>query len=85
MMKESRSVTQIIHIIKEWDPFQAGPDFYETEAAEIVQAVYTEDDAERLGEAIQTVFEVSFDQTAPLSECKRLAERLLVIKDSSSC
>lgn len=29
--------------------------FYETEAAEIVQAVYTEDDAERLGEAIQTV------------------------------
>nr|MDH3153416.1 YugE family protein [Bacillus licheniformis] len=75
----------MIHIIKEWDPFQAGPDFYETEAAEIVQAVYTEDDAERLGEAIQTVFEVSFDQTPPLSECKRLAERLLVIKDSSSC
>ncbi|RCK12595.1 DUF1871 family protein [Bacillus licheniformis] len=66
---------QIIHIIKEWDPFQAGPDFYETEAAEIVQAVYTEDDAERLGEAIQTVFEVSFDQTLPLSECKRLADR----------
>ncbi|WP_268412202.1 DUF1871 family protein [Bacillus licheniformis] len=38
-----------------------------------------------MGEAIQTVFEVSFDQTLPLSECKRLAERLLVIKDSSSC
>ncbi len=85
MMKESQAAAQIIHIIKEWDPFQAGPDFYETEAAEIVQAVYTENDAERLGEAIQSVFEVSFDQTLLLAKCKQLAERLLAIKDSSSC
>ncbi len=84
-MKESQAAAQIIHIIKEWDPFQAGPDFYETEAAEIVQAVYTEDDAGQLGKTIQTVFEVSFDHVLPLETCIKLAERLLVIKDSSSC
>ncbi|MDE1376859.1 DUF1871 family protein [Bacillus licheniformis] len=38
-----------------------------------------------MGEAIQSVFEVSFDQTLPLAKCKQLAERLLAIKDSSSC
>lgn len=72
-------------MIKKWDPFQAGGDFYETEAAEIVQAVYTEDDPERLGKAIQTIFDVSFDKELPLEDCKKLAERLLVIKDSSTC
>ncbi|MEC3606153.1 DUF1871 family protein [Bacillus glycinifermentans] len=84
-MEESQAAAQIIQMIKKWDPFQAGGDFYETEAVEIVQAVYTEDDPERLGKAIQTIFDVSFDKELPLEDCKKLAERLLVIKDSSTC
>ncbi|MFN2744053.1 MULTISPECIES: DUF1871 family protein [Bacillus] len=84
-MKESQAAAQIVQMIKEWDPFSAGADFYETEAAEIVQAVYTEDDRNRLGKAIQAVFEVSFDETLPLEECIKMADRLLVLKDSSSC
>ncbi|MCF7616810.1 YugE family protein [Bacillus sonorensis] len=84
-MEESQAAVQIIQTVKKWDPFQAGQDFYETEAAEIVQAVYTEDDPEQLGKTIQAVFEVSFDQVLPLEDCIKLAEKLLVIKDSSTC
>ncbi len=34
----------MIKIIAKWDPFKYGEEFYETEAVDVVQAVYDEDD-----------------------------------------
>ncbi|MDA7028074.1 DUF1871 family protein [Bacillus sp. CLL-7-23] len=76
---------EMIQLIKKWDPFEIGPDGYETEAAEIVQFVYAEDNAEQLGQSIHTIFDLSFDQSLALRDCIQLAEQLLIIKNASSC
>ncbi|PRR91718.1 DUF1871 family protein [Bacillus atrophaeus] len=84
-MEESQAVREMMKIISKWDPFKYGEEFYETEAVDIVQAVYTKENPQALAESIQDIFEASFEQILPLDNCMKVAERLLIIKDSSSC
>ncbi|MED0797656.1 YugE family protein [Bacillus inaquosorum] len=84
-MEESQAVREMIKIIAKWDPFKYGEGFYETEAVDVVQAVYDEDDPDVLAKSIQHIFEVSFEQTLPIDSCREVAGQLLFIKDSSSC
>ncbi|WP_316274145.1 YugE family protein [Bacillus halotolerans] len=84
-MEESQAVREMINVIVKWDPFKYGEDFYETEAVDVVQAVYDEDDPEVLAKSIQHIFEASFEQTLPIDSCRNVAGQLLFIKDSSSC
>ncbi|WP_438420485.1 DUF1871 family protein [Bacillus siamensis] len=84
-MEESQAVMEMMKIIAKWDPFKYGEEFYETEAVDIVQAVYREDRAGKLAEAIQDIFEVSFEQKLPIEDCQKAAGQLLLIKESSSC
>ncbi|WP_276730814.1 DUF1871 family protein [Bacillus sp. (in: firmicutes)] len=84
-MEESQAVREMIKIISKWDPFKYGEEFYETEAVDIVQAVYDEDDPDVLAKSIQHIFEASFEQTLPIDNCREVAGQLLFIKDSSSC
>ncbi|MCY8947713.1 DUF1871 family protein [Bacillus atrophaeus] len=84
-MEESQAVREMMKIISKWDPFKYGEEFYETEAVDIVQAVYTKENPQKLAESIQDIFEASFEQILPLDNCMKVAERLLIIKDSSSC
>ncbi|AFJ63305.1 hypothetical protein ACI5QL_03191 [Bacillus velezensis] len=84
-MEESQAVMEMMKIIAKWDPFKYGEDFYETEAVDIVQAVYSEDRADKLAAAIQDIFEASFEQKLPIEGCQKAAEQLLSIKESSSC
>ncbi|ADP33634.1 DUF1871 family protein [Bacillus atrophaeus] len=84
-MEESQAVREMMKIISKWDPFKYGEEFYETEAVDIVQAVYTKENPQELAESIQDIFEASFEQILPLDNCMKVAERLLIIKDSSSC
>lgn len=84
-MEESQAVREMINVIAKWDPFKYGEDFYETEAVDVVQAVYDEDDPEVLAKSIQHIFEASFEQTLPIDSCRNVAVQLLFIKDSSSC
>ncbi|MDY7432948.1 YugE family protein [Bacillus sp. V26] len=84
-MEESQAVREMINVIAKWDPFKYGEDFYETEAVDVVQAVYDEDDPEVLAKSIQHIFEASFEQTLPVDSCRNVAGQLLFIKDSSSC
>lgn len=66
-MEESQAVREMIKIIAKWDPFKYGEEFYETEAVDVVQAVYDEDDPDVLAKSIQQIFETSFEQTAPIA------------------
>ncbi|UTL71844.1 YugE family protein [Bacillus halotolerans] len=84
-MEESQAVREMINVIAKWDPFKYGEDFYETEAVDVVQAVYDEDDPEVLAKSIQHIFEASFEQTLPIDSCRNVAGQLLFIKDSRSC
>ncbi|MCY9134243.1 DUF1871 family protein [Bacillus atrophaeus] len=84
-MEESQAVREMMKIISKWDPFKYGEEFYETEAVDIVQAVYTKENPQELAESIQDIFEASFEQILPLDNCMKVAEQLLIIKDSSSC
>ncbi|MED1016363.1 DUF1871 family protein [Bacillus atrophaeus] len=84
-MEESQAVREMMKIISKWDPFKYGEEFYETEAVDIVQAVYAKENTQALAESIQDIFEASFEQILPLDNCMKVAERLLIIKDSSSC
>ncbi|WP_350252933.1 YugE family protein [Bacillus halotolerans] len=84
-MEESQAVREMINVIAKWDPFKYGEDFYDTEAVDVVQAVYDEDDPEVLAKSIQHIFEASFEQTLPVDSCRNVAGQLLFIKDSSSC
>ncbi|MCI4139642.1 YugE family protein, partial [Bacillus vallismortis] len=47
-MEESQAVREMIKIIANWDPFQYGEEFYETETVDVVQAGYDEDDPDVL-------------------------------------
>ncbi len=40
-MKDSQAVEEMIQLIKAWDPFQYGEDFYETEPADVPLVHYT--------------------------------------------
>lgn len=84
-MDESRAVQHMIDIVKKWDPFAQGEGFYETEPVDVVRAVYLFDDSLILGKEIQAIYEISFDQNLDLSECVKLAEELLAIKEQSTC
>ncbi|WNV78935.1 DUF1871 family protein [Bacillus atrophaeus] len=84
-MEESQAVREMMKIISKWDPFKYGEEFYETEAVDIVQAVYEKESPQALAESIQDIFEASFEQILPLDNCMKVAEQLLIIKDSSSC
>ncbi|HDX9579591.1 YugE family protein [Bacillus cytotoxicus] len=76
---------KMIDFVKKWDPFQMGPEFYETEASDIVYIVSTFDDAKYIAKKIQHIYLVSFDRTLPIEKCQWLAEQLLLLKGGGSC
>ncbi|MBP2240488.1 hypothetical protein J2Z40_001043 [Cytobacillus eiseniae] len=76
---------QLISVLDEWDPFQIGAGQYETEIADVIQAVHDTEDKNMLGRKIQAIYEFSFEQMIPLENCKNTAVKLLTIKNSGSC
>jgi hypothetical protein len=76
---------RLVIALNEWDPFQLGFGNYETEIADVVLAVHTSDNEEKLASTIQDIYEFSFEEIIPIAECKKIACQLLVIKHSGSC
>ncbi|WNS74766.1 DUF1871 family protein [Bacillus sp. DTU_2020_1000418_1_SI_GHA_SEK_038] len=76
---------QLVNTINEWDPFGMGDGNYETEIADIVQAVHDIEDQNKLAMMIQSIFEFSFEKLLPLEECVEVAAKLLSIKDDGVC
>lgn len=75
----------LVDMLNGWDPFAIGAGNYETEIADVIQAVYDFDDLDKIGKSIQSIYEFSFEELLPLEECRKIAGKLLEIKNNSSC
>ena len=71
--------------LNDWDPFEIGHGRYDTEIADIIQAVYELTDSVRLAERIQSIYEFSFEEVIPMESCLKVSNQLLLIKSDSSC
>ncbi|WP_335870362.1 DUF1871 family protein [Bacillus sp. 2205SS5-2] len=76
---------QLVSLLKKWDPFQVGPEGYDTEIADVVQAVHDNEKPQPLAGEIQSIYEFSFEEWIPMWECEVIAEKMLQIKNSASC
>lgn len=72
-------------VLNGFDPFNAGAGFYDTEIADSIYAVHRLDEISKLAAAIRSIYEHSFDAPMPGGNPTVLAEKLLVIKNNSSC
>jgi Domain of unknown function (DUF1871) len=84
---ESRMKTnlQYVDLLNEWDPLQLKNGSYDTEIADIIQALHELNDAEMLAKRIQSIYEFSFEKNIPINECLKIALQLLMIKEEESC
>ena len=76
---------QFVDLLNEWNPFQLKDVNYDTEIADVIYAVYEIDVPFSLAKKIQSIYEFSFTQLIPMGECIKIAEKLLAIKENSSC
>ncbi|MEI5907783.1 DUF1871 family protein [Bacillus spongiae] len=84
-MNVSQVNRQLVELLKKWDPFRVGPEGYDTEIADVVQAVHDNDKANILAGEIQAIYEFSFEEWIPMQECHVIAEKMLQIKNLASC
>lgn len=69
-----------VKLLARWDPFQIGPDHYETETADVVAALQGTSDIKELALIIQRVYEHSFEQWIELERCEAIAQQLVDLK-----
>ena len=74
-----------VHLLEEWDPFQIGPEHYETETADVVAALHGIDDPSALAKVIQETYEHSFEQWIPFEKCVAISYKLIAIKFEAKC
>ncbi len=84
METQEMHLRMVIHL-NEWDPFKLGFGNYETEIADVVQAIHIMDDVQKLAFRIQEIYEFSFEELLPIEDCRRIANDLLMIKNQGSC
>lgn len=85
MESEMKTNLQLVDLLNEWDPFKLKNGHYDTEIADIIQAIYELDQPDKLAKRIQSIYEFSFEKTIPIDDCLKIANELLAIKDNSSC
>ncbi|KAB7706948.1 DUF1871 family protein [Bacillus aerolatus] len=85
MDKDIRTNIKFGRILRKWDPFKVGGDFYDTETADTIQAVHQLDDANKLAHRIQEIYEFSFEKKLPLESCQKVALQLLQVKNDAAC
>lgn len=84
-MEGSRMLNEKIkEVINKWDPIGLGPGSYEVEIIDIIQAVHEINDPKLLAKRIQFIYEFSFEELIPLSECQKIAKRVLLLKETIS-
>ncbi|QPC47336.1 DUF1871 family protein [Mangrovibacillus cuniculi] len=75
----------LVDTLQKWDPLRIGEENYETEIADVIQAVHKLTDEEKLAKEIQFIYEFSYEQIIPLQSCKSVAKQLLSLKEISEC
>ena len=76
---------ECVRLLNEWDPFSIGEGNYDTEIADILQAMHDVDLEDDLAASIQAIFEFSFEEKLPLEDCVAISRKLLSLKRNSSC
>ena len=74
---------KIKELINKWDPLGLGAGAYEVEAVDIIQAVHEINDPKYLAKRIQFIYEFSFEELIPLTECRKIAKRMMLLKETS--
>lgn len=75
---------KIKEVINNWDPLGFGPGSYDVEIVDVIQAVHEIDDPKLLAKRIQFIYEFSFEELIPLTECQRIAKRVMLLKETIS-
>ncbi len=83
-MEAQQTNLLIMEELLKWDPLGYGVGSYETEVVDVLQAVHMYDTAIKLARKTQAIYEFSFEEMIPLSECEKMAKKLLEIKNSAS-
>ena len=68
MESEMKTNLQYVDVLNEWDPFQLKNSHYDTEIADVIQAIHELDNPEGLAARIQTIYEFSFEKTIPMNQ-----------------
>lgn len=76
---------KLVDILKSWDPFNLGKDFYDTKIADVIQFVHRLDEDEPLALEIQRIYAHSFEQIIPLNDCQNISKTLLYTKEQQTC
>ncbi|XJZ26783.1 DUF1871 family protein [Bacillota bacterium Lsc_1132] len=76
---------QLTDVLLQWNPYRLKDESYDTEIADVIQAVHEIDDREQLAKRIQQIYEFSFEEVIPLEDCLKVSDELLIIKSSGSC
>lgn len=85
MRKDVQTNLKLVDLLNEWDPFQINNGSYETEIADVLQAVHEINEPSKLARRIQSIYEFSFEKIIPLESCLKLAEELIFIKTNDAC
>jgi hypothetical protein len=85
MMNTQQLNFAMADVLRKWDPFQSGYEFYEPEIADVLLAVRDLEDRTKLAEKIQSIYEHSFETNPNFDECLKIADQLLMIKNEASC
>ena len=76
---------QAVKMLEQWDPFNLGPDAYDTETADVVGALQGPIEAQELAEIIQRVYELSYEQWIDMEQCLEIAKKLVEHKWMYQC
>ena len=85
MMESIKMNRQSVKLLQMWDPFNMGPDAYDTETADVVAALQGIDHPSELAKRIQEVYEHSYEQWIPLEQCVQIAYKLIAVKYEAKC
>jgi Domain of unknown function (DUF1871) len=84
-METQQTNIRLMEVLLQWDPLGYGEGSYETEVVDVLQAVHLIDDKIKLARKIQAIYEFSFEEIIPLKKCESMSEKLLQIKNNTSC
>ncbi|SLL35572.1 Domain of uncharacterised function (DUF1871) [Mycobacteroides abscessus subsp. abscessus] len=76
---------EFVRLLNEWDPFLIGEGNYDTEIADSLQALLDLELEKDLANAIQAIYEFSFDESIPITSCLAISKKLMAVKHSGTC
>ncbi|OIK13898.1 DUF1871 family protein [Bacillus sp. MUM 13] len=84
-MENQQMNIELVAALQNWDPFQLGEDFYETEIADVLMSMRECKTSLQLAEKIQDIYEFSFEEVLDIEKCQSMASHLFFIKNNASC